>query len=258
MGLVIDAAQTYGMKWLDLGTLFVPLSLVDAKGDLIVGSAADTVGRLAVGATNDHVLTVDSALSLGVKWAAQASGAIAVTAALPGSPANGDKILFVDSTTAPTYAWLLQYISAKASNKWQFMGGSPASSEVATSESTTSATYAALTTAGPSFTLPVAGDYEVSIGAYFVPTAADDIDQTARMSYDIGGTGAVDADSIANIVNVPSTANADSSQSGGSYARSKQKAALTAVALTAKYKTSSGTCSFSNRWMTVTPIALGG
>ena len=47
-------------------------TLVDAKGDLIVASAADTVGRLAVGATNGHVLTVDSAESLGVKWAAAA------------------------------------------------------------------------------------------------------------------------------------------------------------------------------------------
>ena len=47
-------------------------TLVDAKGDLIVASAADTVGRLAVGATNGHVLTVDSAQSLGVKWAAAA------------------------------------------------------------------------------------------------------------------------------------------------------------------------------------------
>jgi hypothetical protein len=48
----------------------VDKSLVDAKGDLIVASAADTVSRLAVGATNGHVLTVDSAETLGVKWAA--------------------------------------------------------------------------------------------------------------------------------------------------------------------------------------------
>ena len=52
----------------------VPKSLVDAKGDLIVGTGADTVGRLAVGATNGHVLTVDSAESAGVKWAAVSGG----------------------------------------------------------------------------------------------------------------------------------------------------------------------------------------
>lgn len=48
-------------------------SIIDAKGDLIVGSAADTPARLAVGA-NGHVLTADSAESTGVKWAAVSGG----------------------------------------------------------------------------------------------------------------------------------------------------------------------------------------
>jgi hypothetical protein len=45
-------------------------TIIDAKGDLIVGSAADTVARLPVGGTNGHVLTVDSAETLGLKYAA--------------------------------------------------------------------------------------------------------------------------------------------------------------------------------------------
>jgi hypothetical protein len=44
-------------------------TLIDAKGDLIVGSAADTAARLAVG-TNDYVLTADSSATNGIKWAA--------------------------------------------------------------------------------------------------------------------------------------------------------------------------------------------
>jgi hypothetical protein len=48
----------------------IPATLLDAKGDLILGSAADTAARLAVGGTNGHVLTVDSTETLGVKWAA--------------------------------------------------------------------------------------------------------------------------------------------------------------------------------------------
>lgn len=52
-------------------------TLVDAKGDLIVGTAADTVARLAVG-TNGQVLTADSAEATGTKWAAAASSAMAV------------------------------------------------------------------------------------------------------------------------------------------------------------------------------------
>jgi hypothetical protein len=42
---------------------------IDAKGDLLVGTAADTVGRLAVG-TNGQYLQADSSTATGLKWAA--------------------------------------------------------------------------------------------------------------------------------------------------------------------------------------------
>ena len=48
-------------------------TLADAKGDLFAATAADTVTRLPIGATNGHVLTVDSAETTGMKWAASAS-----------------------------------------------------------------------------------------------------------------------------------------------------------------------------------------
>jgi hypothetical protein len=55
------------------GTVTVTNSMataIDAKGDLIVGTGADAFSRLAVGATNGHVLTVDSAEATGLKYAA--------------------------------------------------------------------------------------------------------------------------------------------------------------------------------------------
>ena len=52
----------------------ISASIVDAKGDLIVGTADNTVARLAVG-TNGHTLVADSSVSpTGLKWAAPGGG----------------------------------------------------------------------------------------------------------------------------------------------------------------------------------------
>jgi hypothetical protein len=50
-------------------------SIVDAKGDIVAATAADTPARLAVGA-NGTVLTADSTEATGLKWAAPSSGAL--------------------------------------------------------------------------------------------------------------------------------------------------------------------------------------
>jgi len=58
---------------LGAGDTAIQPTIVDAKGDLIAATAADTVSKLAVGA-NDTVLTADSSTATGLKWATPAGG----------------------------------------------------------------------------------------------------------------------------------------------------------------------------------------
>jgi hypothetical protein len=58
------------------GTVTVTNSMataIDAKGDLVAGTGADTFAKLTVGA-NNTVLTADSAEATGLKWATPSSG----------------------------------------------------------------------------------------------------------------------------------------------------------------------------------------
>jgi hypothetical protein len=58
------------------GTVTITNSMataIDAKGDLIVGTGADTFSKLTAG-TNTYVLTADSAEATGLKWAAPSGG----------------------------------------------------------------------------------------------------------------------------------------------------------------------------------------
>lgn len=86
--LVADSAQATGVKWSSLSSLGAVLqTIVDAKGDLIVATAADTLARLAVG-SDGQVLTADSAQTTGVKWAAVAGTSGPAFKAFRGSTAQ--------------------------------------------------------------------------------------------------------------------------------------------------------------------------
>jgi hypothetical protein len=72
-GAVLTAAsgQATGLQWATASAGIAP-SLVDAKGDLLVGTADNTVARQAVG-TDGQVLTADSAQTSGLKWGSSSS-----------------------------------------------------------------------------------------------------------------------------------------------------------------------------------------
>lgn len=163
---------------------------------------------------------------------------------LPASPTDGDTYILVDSTSNPTYQWMFLYHSGSANtDKWEFIGGVPANVEVTTQENTSSTTYAALATAGPLFAIPRAGVYDVYLEAGMVAITAA---QTTWMSYDIGGTAAVDADAAAGA----------SGAADPTFAARTRRKTLTAVTLTAKYRVSGNTGSFQRRVMRVCPVRV--
>ena len=269
-------------------------AIVDAKGDIIAASAADTPVRVPLG-SDGQVLVARPALANGLAWEpAPASGSsieyenawaagtpytpgdvvihngieylavnpstgvtpptatgasVPLVTALPGSPVDGQECILVDSLTAPTFSWHFRYVAAKASNKWIFLGGSPIVNEVVTEEWTTSTTYVDLTTVGPAVVLPVAGDYEVGIGAHIWNVNGT---MTEWMSFAIGATAASDNDSI--VARDSGAAQAFKITA----ARTMRKNGLGAVTLTAKYRTTGNAATYAFRWISVRPFAVGG
>jgi hypothetical protein len=73
---------------------------IDAKGDLIAGTGADTFSRLAVG-SNNTVLTADSTTATGLKWAAASSGAMVFISAASFSSVSS--VSFPTNTFTSTY-----------------------------------------------------------------------------------------------------------------------------------------------------------
>ena len=67
--LAVDAAEPTGLKWVPQvsGGSGIPGSTIDARGDLIVGTADETYSRLAVGA-NGQALVADSGQATGLMW----------------------------------------------------------------------------------------------------------------------------------------------------------------------------------------------
>lgn len=185
--------------------------------------------------------------------ASKMKGAIPRVAALPtvgpsgsGPLVDGQEIYFV-ADSANGVIWHLRYNAASGSAyKWEFIGGAELFAEVTAFETTASGAFTDLATVGPSITVPLAGDYSVSIGMDVSGT------QGGIMSYAIGATAASAADQIDVFDGSGVTQQA-------SVYRTRRKTGLAiTTALVAKYRSPGGTSGgMQNRQMVVRPVRVG-
>jgi hypothetical protein len=85
-------------------------TLADAKGDLLVAGATDSVSRLVVG-TDGQVLTADAAQTLGVKWASAAAGSTNIKEAeidFGTTPVSEATFTITDADVAPSSQLIAQ------------------------------------------------------------------------------------------------------------------------------------------------------
>lgn len=132
----LTTAQTLTNKTLTSPVLTTPsISNIDAKGDLLAGTADNTISRLAVG-TNGYVLTADSAETTGLKWAATgiASARSFVAANESTSSTSYTDLTTVQSVTLTTGTKVLVLWTASSNPD---VGGAQARSSIAVSGAST-------------------------------------------------------------------------------------------------------------------------
>ncbi len=128
------------------GATGIQPSIVDAKGDIIAATAADSVSRLAVGA-NDTVLTADSSTATGLKWATPSVGGMTLlsTTSLSGASVtvssistsyNDLKLVFEDLYSASDGVFLRLQFNSDTGNNYAWENYSTADGQAAGSGST--------------------------------------------------------------------------------------------------------------------------
>jgi hypothetical protein len=173
-------------------------------------------------------------------------------AALPSVPFDGQEVYFQTSSMATDgVRWHLIYrLAATGNHKWEYVGGSAIRAWEQTQSSITGTTYAdpSVGNAGPSITLPLAGDYDFT---FTVQCWNDTATFDARSSLKIGAASAADDEcvvvfsSTANMMGTPSRT-----------LRRNVSAANTVCKL--HYRSgASGTAQFLRRELLARPVRVG-
>jgi len=247
------------LQWVNASTRFGPALLLNKNVDAAAAidwTKLDTVGKVVNASVAGAAAIARSKLDfgLGLVNADIATAAAIATSkldiqygtTLPAAPYDKQLAILVDSITVPTYQWMFRYNSGSSNaDKWEFVGGAPARHTVNTSETTASTTYVNLTTTGPTFTIPRAGEYLVQT-------------RTASFNSLSGSTNW-------HTVKVGGAAASDNQAAQFDFATLNKIAAIsrsqdiTFAALDVclmQYRTSTGTSTTSIRHMMVTPIRV--
>jgi hypothetical protein len=177
---------------------------------------------------------------------------IPVVSALPVGVTDGDECYFMADATNGVM-WHLRYrAAAPAPYRWEFVGGGALSNEIQTDETLGVAitTYSDLATVGPFVVLPLAGDYEFTVGTRFYPwTAGSGYDMFAALN--LNGDGGNDSnaayyDTVASL-------------GSGTVTRVMRRTATSPQTVKLLYrKTYSGVQgNFANRLIRAVPIRVG-
>lgn len=103
---IYDSTLLPGDPWVRINDL---KNIIAAKGDLLVGTAAEGLDNLTVGA-NGTVLTADNTQALGIKWQAPSvysQPTLGTTAIASGATVTNVNDLTINSTTIPTSKTLI-------------------------------------------------------------------------------------------------------------------------------------------------------
>ena len=201
--------------------------------------------------TVDWTATSEEAGILAVAIRAEPPRDFGIVRALPTNAGIGDRCSyqFETTTNAPNGLWELVY-DGVGIHPWKCVGGAPMYAEDNDARSTTSATYVDVPTDPMSITVPLAGDYLITIQS----TAAAIVDSVnVYHSYAVGGTAASDAWAIRNFATGASIIEAAASKT------TKHSTVSASAVIAEKIRSATGgsTVQVDDRRLIVLPLKVG-
>jgi len=170
------------------------------------------------------------------------STAIPLVSSLPGSPVDGQEVYYLADATNGVI-WHLRYRAAGGTYKWEVIGGPPLFNELI---GTTTALSNSYSTAFCAITVPLAGNFNVAMGAMLYPLTAG---QPADLVGFAGGS-AINASNFIARAGYPSVYQAPTSTW-----RTTLAAANTVVDV--RGVSGAGGGSMTYRWLSVLPTRVG-